>query len=1327
MQLLTDGFLEIVGGTGWQEPDEVLGMRFPVPGPNPNSEVILSRRSLALGNAPDLYPNFQRGPHQHIHSWLGVPLMVRDDILGMLAIDHSKPDFYTPDQVRLVEIFANQAAIAIANVRTFQEERRRTQIIEALADIANEFATSQELGHLLNTVSQRSLELLKASHVAIYLVQPDNKTVQVVSARGTYSRELISHTIRVGEGITGNIIAAGKAEIINDTRGDPRTITVPGTPVEDGIVETMMSSPLILRGQSIGAINAWRLRSEGFFNESELNFLISIAHQTSISIGMSRLFEETIKRAQESAAVAQVGRDVSSTLQLDIVLDRIAEYAKDLLKAETSAVYMLNETDGNLHGIAVKGVDAEEIKDDPLILGAGIAGQIALSKIGEIVNYAASDPRAITIKGTETNPAEHIMGVPVLNKDQLTGLVVVWRTGSDKEFQPSELNFLSSLAQQAAVAIQNARSFAGEQIQRQREAAMLDLMRLAASSLDLDEVNQNILAHLIRLIPSDSGSIQLLKGDRLRISAADGFPSGTLKRGNQLLLEDFPLNRAVIASKQPIRIADTLSDDRYRWIPGIANIRSTLAIPIVFRENIIGMATLDSFEPGRFTQEDEDLAIAVANNAANAIGNARLFELEQQGREEAENLRVAASAVTSSLDPQQVLNTILTALRQVVPFDSGSILLLEGDQVRVTAAQGLPSQAQVMNRTFAADNKLLKAITENNNQPVILYDAQVDSRFQHWGAVENVRGWMGVSLQTRGQIVGYITLDSFEVGTFNENSAALAQTFAYQAAAAIDNAHLYQETRQRLEELEVVGRVTFAFRSLNKPDEMLPVLLKEVLKIIGTDTASIWLHDPVFNMLNQKVASGWQDQLRIKHLRPSLSIPGRVFRTGDIQLVEDYSTDANMGEGLTEASGTGWSGIGVPIRTSTQTIGAMLVAVPLPRHIDPAQIQLLTTLAEIAGNAIHRAELYNQSEEQVRRLTALRDVDTAIASSFDLRVTLNILLDHTISQLRADAGAIFSYNQEMRSLDHIFSLGFRQSSAIQTSLRIGGRILDEALLERKLIHVENISREPNFHRKEIAAQEKFVTYYAVPLISKGQIKGILEIYYRHPHPPEADWMDFFQTMAGQAAIAIDNTQLFDNLQRTNQELSLAYDTTLEGWGKALELRDRETQGHTLRVTDLTLRLARRVNVPESEMVSIRRGVLLHDIGKMAVPDHILKKSGPLDEKEWVEMRKHPQYAYDLLYPITYLRPALDIPYSHHERWDGDGYPNKIKGAEIPLSARIFALVDVWDALLYDRPYRKAWPRQKVIDYIREESGTRFDPRLTDEFLKMIEEQNLGAE
>jgi PAS domain S-box-containing protein len=197
------------------------------------------------------------------------------------------------------------------------------------------------------------------------------------------------------------------------------------------------------------------------------------------------------------------------------------------------------------------------------------------------------------------------------------------------------------------------------------------------------------------------------------------------------------------------------------------------------------------------------------------------------------------------------------------------------------------------------------------------------------------------------------------------------------------------------------------------------------------------------------------------------------------------------------------------------------------------------------------------------------------------------------------------------------------------------------------------------------------------------------------------------------------------LQEAHQELQEAYEKTIEGWVRALDLRDRETEGHTHRVTDLTIKVAERLGFSPEELIHIRRGALLHDMGKMAIPDEILQKPGPLDEVEWKRMRQHPQYAYEMLSPISYLRPALVIPYYHHERWDGSGYPHGLYGENIPLAARLFSIIDVWDALSSDRPYRKKLPQSEVIRYLREKSGHLFDPRLIDLFLAIMktEEQS----
>ena len=361
----------------------------------------------------------------------------------------------------------------------------------------------------------------------------------------------------------------------------------------------------------------------------------------------------------------------------------------------------------------------------------------------------------------------------------------------------------------------------------------------------------------------------------------------------------------------------------------------------------------------------------------------------------------------------------------------------------------------------------------------------------------------------------------------------------------------------------------------------------------------------------------------------------------------------------------------------------------------------------------------DQVQLQLDRLTALRDIDMAITGSRDLRLTFKVILEHVTKQLAVDAALVLLLDYHSLVLEYVFGIGFQTSALQHTRLRIGEGHAGRAALERRIIKSDLPDKGGLMESSPLFGKEGFKTYYAVPLIAKGHVKGVLEIFHRTDITENQEWLNFLEALATQSAIAIDNASLFNDLERSNIDLTLTYDTTLEGWSRALDLRDKETEGHSQRVTELTISLAQALGIPYSEIPQVRRGALLHDIGKMGVPDAILLKPGPLTEEEWEIMRKHPVYARELLIPISFLRLATDIPYNHHEKWDGTGYPQGLKGEAIPLAARIFAVVDVWDALTSERSYRPAWPKEKVMDYITEQAGTHFDPQVVAAFLNMM--------
>jgi len=365
-------------------------------------------------------------------------------------------------------------------------------------------------------------------------------------------------------------------------------------------------------------------------------------------------------------------------------------------------------------------------------------------------------------------------------------------------------------------------------------------------------------------------------------------------------------------------------------------------------------------------------------------------------------------------------------------------------------------------------------------------------------------------------------------------------------------------------------------------------------------------------------------------------------------------------------------------------------------------------------------DIETRMERKVQQLSALRSIDLAIASGLDLNLLLSMLLERVTALMQVDAAAILLLNPKTNILEFASGKGFHSSTLHYTHLKMGEGCAGRVALERKPVHVPDLRKDKmEFDRSPLFRKENFVVYWGTPLIAKGQVLGVLEMFHRSMLNPDADWRSFLGIIAGQAAIAIDSAMMFNELQRSNVELSMAYDATIEGLSRTLDLRDKETKEHTFRVTDITVKLANRLGVEDSNLIHIRRGAILHDIGKLAIPDQILFKPGPLGEEEWKIMRRHPDIAVELLSPVDYLEPALDIPHWHHEKWDGTGYPDRLGREDIPFAARLFALVDVYDALISNRPYRSAWPKKDALRYIESQSGSHFDPNIVPEFLSLI--------
>jgi len=412
-----------------------------------------------------------------------------------------------------------------------------------------------------------------------------------------------------------------------------------------------------------------------------------------------------------------------------------------------------------------------------------------------------------------------------------------------------------------------------------------------------------------------------------------------------------------------------------------------------------------------------------------------------------------------------------------------------------------------------------------------------------------------------------------------------------------------------------------------------------------------------------------------------------------------------------------------PVVVEDKIIAALQLLHPERSVYNNGDLLLLSRIANLVGVGLQKAYLYQETQAQVDKLTSLQRIEQTVLENLSLPTTLDMLIDQTVKELSVDAAAILYFHPQLKTLKFITQTGFRQNILQHTDLEIGEGLAGKAAESRSMVRVPDLKHTSQAISRDLEfSTEKFVSYFGVPLTSKGRLVGVMELYHRKKLDPDQSWIDLLEMIAGLAAIAIDYQNVHKNLERSRNELDKSLDAIIEGWAQALELRGIESPGHWHRIEELSLALGQKLGVKSKLLNDLRRGVLLHDIGKMAIPDEVLHKRTALSVEERKLIGKHPIAAHDLLKDVEGLKSALDVPLYHHERWDGTGYPYQLEGENIPYLARIYAVVDVWDAMRSDRPYRKAFSKEKALQILNEEAGKQFDPEIVQAFLLLVEER-----
>lgn len=749
--------------------------------------------------------------------------------------------------------------------------------------------------------------------------------------------------------------------------------------------------------------------------------------------------------------------------------------------------------------------------------------------------------------------------------------------------------------------------------------------------------------------------------------------------------------------------------------------KSELCVPIIVADEVYGVINLEASEVNAFAAEDEQLLKTIANHIASSIERINFLQKTERTSREMSALYKTALVTSNELDSSILVKRLYEQILEFFKPDTFLLALYDHKSHEMellmadTTGNKLP---ELTNKELTIKETGLMNWVMNTRQTLVTQELRVDKLPEVAIYDEKAKNgsWLGTWLVGRDHLLGAISMQCKKPNAFDEEHKQLLVSMAGQVAIALENARLFEAENQRIKELAAISTLSLAMREARDRKELLSILLDELTKTVQADAIALVTKDSVTHQQMSEIAMGKWSQSSGSPMPEELTLDDSIWKSTTPVVMNDITLDDNM-------KGSPWmkeieAVIGLPLSLQGENIGILWIG--RDESFSEEEVRILAALADIAASAIRRTTLNDQTSRQLQQLASLHDIDLAITGSSDIKVTLDFLLGSALTQLEMDGAIIQSLNPFSQTLNCITSRGIYDTRILRSFSRMGDDMAGICALERRLIQEPNLEKAASFSpRARLFRDAGFNSYYAIPLIAKGQVKGVLEVFSQTPFKVTGDWINFFTMLSTQAAIAIDNGELFDNLQRSNMDLMVAYDSTLEGWASALELRDEETEGHARRVTEMTERLALAVGVKGQELNNIRRGALLHDIGKMGIPDQILLKPGPLNEEEWKVMRTHPELAYKLIAPISFLRPAIDIPYCHHEKWDGTGYPRKLKGEDIPLSARLFAIIDVWDALSSDRPYRKAWDDKKVFEHLQSQSGSHFDPAILKIFLNQV--------
>lgn len=1008
------------------------------------------------------------------------------------------------------------------------------------------------------------------------------------------------------------------------------------------------------------------------------------------------------RRIQELIAVYETSLEINSQRDLPTLLDAIVERAARLVGSPMGGLYLM-DPDGQSLELVVSYNLPGNLRGTRLRLGEGFSGRIA--QTGEIMtvdDYEHWEGRAAAFSNRHFS---RVLGVPLKIEGRVIGVINITDVETKPPFCDDDIRLVSLLANQAAIAIHNAQLYQAAQAElAERKRVEERLVRINAS---LDR-QLRFTEALLSAIPTPV-FFKDLQGRYLGCNQAFSDMTGVTAEAlrDKTVYELWPGELAQMYHQKDLELMANPEHQQYEFF-----IR-------------------DQWGANRDVIFAKDVFYDETGNVAGLVG----AYVDITDRKRAEKVQAAlyriSEASQTAADLNALYHQIHTIIAGLMPANNFYIALYD-------------PQAGVITFPYYADEQDPApppkqpghGLTEwvlNTGEP-LLATAETFKAMLAAGQVEQIGSpsvdWLGVPLKTQQGTLGMMAVqtytESVRLGPADQDLLLFVST---QAAMAIERKRAAEalrrseaELQRRAEQLSLLYDAGLTLnRSLDSRSQ-LEALSQIAMQALHADNSSFFRYDPVSQEIRFEFGVGSGVDLVLGHgLRAPLGqekgLIGWVAQQRRPFYLPEVSADPRWITIDPELRSSFW----VPIEHEDRLLGLLSVGSRRPGAFSPDDRRLLTLFANQVAVALDKQWLLEAERQQREFSETLHWLSQEIVSTLlEPERVYTAIHQATLQLMKADVFVVSELDpagDDIR-ISYFAEQGQRtEGQRFPRGRGLSGRVIESG----RPVIINDVEVEGEaYDLIHLGAPLPVRSILAVPMRLGDRVLGMLSPQNYQPQAYSPKDARLLEILAAYAAVALENARLFAQMQAAHTELANAYEATIAGWSRALEMRDKETRGHSDRVTRLAMLLAHELGLSEEELQHFRRGVLLHDIGKMAVPDYILLKPGPLSDDEWQVMRQHPLYAYQMLAPIAFLKGAIDIPYCHHERWDGTGYPRGLKGEEIPLGARIFALVDVWDALLSNRPYRPNWENEAVRAHIVTQSGRHFDPQVVKAFLRLLD-------